>query len=391
MIKLNLEKLVPSSKKQQPKETPVLENLDSEDIYDKANYEELNYEEDLVANNEPGGEMGDLLEEYELEDWELKDIAKKCLKYYRGESQAPFNDEKKLNEILTWYLDYLPTENEYGLSLSEDELNRLNEKERQSLTDLYQKRLDLELSIANLNNSIREVADIIRSEQTRGSYSTLVSQNINELTNLKEKAKDLYSEMKNNSKQINMLEEKAFTDPARVAKEEEENKKHEEENKKAELEKNYQKEKSKKPFFGEKEKELHNECLDYLTRDGRKKEIPVYVGQKLSPEQIKNTAREAAIDRVHNGEMMKASFFVEIFNGKRQLASVNKFFDNKTKKQKRVKYILLDDNLPAGYYAFKINPAKVFITKNNTNSAMAYVDLIVDIDSRRRKPKQKTA
>ncbi|GEM_PF-3300350 len=421
MFKFNFDKLMPSKKedeldskeieeKKEDEREDAWESLDSENLYNKPGYQDgSEYEkkhptskklelselsEELEADTESGGGLGELMEKYELEEWELKDRANECLKYYRGEREDPFKDQEKTKEILNWYLDYLSSENEYGLALSNEELERLNKEEKENLSNSYKKRIDIQLDIARLNNSIREAADIIRSGKTSDTYSTEVREAKYNLNKFKEEAKKLYGEMKNNSQKIHNLEEKAFTDPAIKAKKEEAiEAKHEEEKekrRKIKEEEDYQKKKAEKPFFGPKEHKLHDECLDYLTRDGRKKEVPVYIKDKLTPKQIENTAREAAIDKIYNGEMIKANFFVENFKGKRQLAYAEKFFDEESKKMKRIKYIFADDKLPAGNYGFKINPATMFVSKNNPDSAMVHIDLMVNLD-KKSKVDKKTA
>ncbi len=407
MVKFNFDKLIPSSKKEDELDSieieekkererqDVWESLDSENLYNVPGYEETYSEEQIEANNELGGQIGKLMEKYELEEWELKDRAKECLKYYRGEKENPFKDEKKTQEILNWYLDYLPSENEYNLALTKEELDRLEDQEKEDLSNFYNKRIYLHLDIARLNNNIREAADIIRNGQTSDTYSTQVREAKYNLNKLKEEAKSLYEKMKENSQKIHALEEKAFTDPSIKAKEEEAIEvKHEEEKerrRKIEEEKDYQKEKAKIPFFSAEEHKLHDDCLDYLTRDSRKKEIPVYMENDLSPEQIENTAREAVIDKIHKGEMTRAHFFQEEFKGKKQLAHVEKFFDKESKRTKRIKYIFVDDKLPAGNYGFKTNPATMFISKNNPDSAMVHINLMVNLDRKDKKRFKKTA
>ena len=373
MFKFNLENPFSQSKKneEEKKEDELLVNSSD-------NFQEF-YDQELEVDNEPGGQMGDLMEKYELEDWELKDRAKECLKYYRGNRKEPFNDQEKIKEILNWYLEYLPSENEYGLALSEEELNLLEEKEKEDLADFYKKRIDLNFEVANLNNRIKEIANTIREGQESETYSTKISDAKDELYKLKTEAKNLYNEIQANSKNIYNLEKKAFADPVEV--------KREKENKE---EKEYQVEKEKKPDYSEIEKKLHGEVLDYLKRDGKKKEVPEYKGAKLSQEQIEKTAKEGAIEKIKSGEMLQATFFVEDFKGKRQLAYVENFFDKKSQKMKRIKYIFADDKLPAGNYGFKINPATMFVSKNNPDSAMVHIDLMVNLD-KKSKVDKKTA
>jgi len=418
MFKFNLDKLMSPSKKREKEEQEkkeekdkAWESLDSENLYNEPGYQDgSEYEkkhptskklelselsEELEADTEPGGGLGELMEKYELEEWELKDRASECLKYYRGERENPYKDQEKTKEILNWYLDYLSSENEYGLALSNEELDRLNKEEKEKLSNLYKKRIDIQLDIARLNNSIREAADIIRAGQTSDTYSTEVREAKHNLNKLKEDSKNLYEEMKNSSHKIYILEEKAFTDPSIKIKEEEAiEAKHEEEKekrRKIKEEKDYQEKKAEKPFFGPKEHKLHDECLDYLTRDGRKKEVPIYIKDKLTPKQIENTAREAAIDKAYNGEMMKEFFYVQDFNGKRQLIHEEKFYDSKKKMNKTIRFIYNDDKLPSGYYAFKIDKSKLKPFEEDDKTATFFINLMIDLDYRRKKAKQKLA
>jgi hypothetical protein len=398
MLKFNFDKFLSPSKKREKQESEKKEeksqawkSLDEENLYNLPGYSEEFHDQEFEADNQVGGDLGELMEKYGLEEWELKDKAKECLKYYRGEINNPFVDNKKTKEILDWYLDYLPTENEYGLALSEEELNRLDEKEKEDLANLYNKRMDIEFSIAELNNNIREIANVIRAGQMSQIYSTNVNEAKNELDQLKEEAKNLYREMHINSKSLYSLEEKAFTDPDKIEKDIEKIKKEIEKDRSEKAERDYQSAKEKKPFYTEAERELHKKCLDYLRRDKKKKEVPEYHGDKLSHDQIDDMAREGAIDRARNGEMIKGNFFAEEFKGKRQLAYVEKFKDEKTKEEKRIKYIYVDDELAPGYYAFKVDPATMFVTKNNPNSAMAYINLVVNLNKKKIQDQRKTA
>lgn len=391
MFNFNFDNFLSPSKKRQKEESErnkdeskAKQSLDEENLYNLPGYSEEFFDQEIEADNQPGGELGDLMEKYGLEEWELKDQAKKCLKYYRGEENNPFTDQEKTNEILDWYLYYLPTENEYGLALSEEELARLDEKEKEILANLYEERIDLKISIADLNNDIRELANTSRISQMSNIYSTKVNEVKNDLNGLKDEARKLYNQLRINSQNISSLEEKAFTDPEKIKKEEERIRSEKNE-------RDYQAAKEKVPFYTEAERQLHGKCLDYLSRDNKKKEIPEYHNEKLTSEQIDDMAREGAIDRIRNGEMIRANFFAEEFKGKRQLAYIEKFIDKKTKEVKRIKYIYVDDELAPGNYAFKVNPALMFIAKNNPNSAMAHINLMVNLDKGIKKKQKKTA
>lgn len=387
MLNFNFDKFIPSKKEDELDSIEIEKKIEDErqNAWDSLDlgYRETSNEEQIEANNEPGGQMGQLMEKYELEEWELKDQANECLKYYRGEREKVYKDEEKIKEVLNWYLDYLSTENEYGLALNETELSRLNEAEKKDLFNLYKERSDLYLNTDRLNDDIREVADIIRSGKTANIYSTQVSDAKNKLNNLKKEAGSLYQQMQNNLQKINSLEEKAFTDPAIKAKEEE---MIEAEHEKQKEEREFEKEKSKKPLYTPAERQLHADCLNYLTRGTRvEKEEPVYEGGKLNLKQIERMAKEGAVERIKRGEMQKAKFFVEEFKGKKQLAHVKIFYDKENKRMKRIKYICVDDNLPAGNYGFKINPATMFVSKKNPDSAMIYINLMVNIDKKNKK------
>ncbi len=391
MFNFNFDKFISPAKKREKEaserreeKSQTSKTLDEENLYNLPGYSEEFLDQEIEADNQTGGELGDLMEKYGLEEWELKDKAKECLKYYRGEKSNPFKDDQITKEILKWYLDYLPTENEYWLALSEEELSRLDEKDKENLADLYEERIDLKLSIAELNNDIRELANVAGAGQMFDFYSTKVKDTKNDLDKFKDEARRLYSEIQINSQNILKLEDKAFTDPEKAKKEEERIRSEKKE-------RDYQTAKEKIPFYSEAERELHEQCLNYLKRDNKKKAVPEYHNGKLNSEQIEDMAREGAIDKVRNGEMLRANFFVEEFKGKRQLAYVEKFIDNKTKQEKRIKYICVDNQLEPGNYAFKINPALMFVTKNNPNSAMAHVDLIVSLNRARKQEQKKTA
>ncbi len=392
-MKFNFDNLISPSKRKR-KETSEVKNettqaqdgLDQETLYNLPGYQEEFFDKELEADNETGGETGDLLEKYGLEEWELKDIGKQCLLFSRGEKNNPFKDEEKTREILSWYLDYLKTENEYGLALSEVELNRLTDGEKQKLANLYKRRVELNLKIAELNNNIRELANIAHLGQMSSEYSTKTKDAKNDLIEYREEAKSLYNELKNNSKNISSLEEKAFTDQEKKEKEEKERQERiKKEKEERELEEKYQEAKESKPEYSEAELKLHQECLDYFSVENKKKEVPVYENKKLDKDQLERTAREAAIERIRNGEMDRANFFAKTYKGKRQLVFIDKFYDEKLKEEKKTYYIYESDNMPTGRYAFKTNPSTMFNPKNNPNIAYINIDLMIDIG----KPKKR--
>lgn len=354
-----------------PKEEKLKDDLvEPENSYNIPSFVEDFEDYQIEADNAPGGELGELMEKHGLEDWELKDQAKECLKYHRGERPNPFKDENKTKEILDWYLDYLTTENEHGLAFSQEELSRLTESEQKNLAALYEKRINLKISIAELNNNIRDEADIIRAGQAAGDYSTQVADGREKLKKFKSTGWKLSQLIKKTEAEICCLEEKALTDPIKQAE--------------LEKEKEYQEVLSKKTEYSLEDVQTQLDCLDYLKRtDQGPKKQPIYLGKKLSYSEILAFAREAAVEEIKGGEMTKKVFFAEEFKGRRQLASIEKFYDKKSKSWKRIKYICVSSKLPAGNYAFKMDPASMFITKNNPNSAMVHVNLMVNLDKKK--------
>ena len=358
--------------------------VDPEQYYNLPDFKEdfKNYE--VKDEAELDLETEELLAKYDFEELDLKMYSESARNFLRGQGKPPFRDINKNRELAAWCEAQLEIGNKYGLPFTETELARITDTEKKNLVNLYKERSSVQQQV----NQLLAVKSEPEQKASNVVYSTDKTSSVvkekNHQSNLN--LKQLVSQLYNLNSVIGGLETQLLTDPekerkiAELKRQKEERRrerqhKHNKRREQGELDKKLA---SSLPEYSLEEIELQDECLNYLTIRKNKKDRkprPAFVdGVPLSGEQILEVAQEGAEEKIKTGEMMKATFFEEVYNGRRQLAYVEK------NGNKRIKYILISPILPACEYAFKIDIDSMFITKNNPNSAMASINLMVNLD-----------
>lgn len=341
--------------------------VDPEQWYNMPDFKEdfKNYEVEDEA--ELDLETEELLTKYDFEELDLKMYGESARKFLRGQGKPPFRDINKNRELAAWHEEQLCLSNQYNLPFNETELARLNDAEKEELVDLYEKRANIQQNI----NQLLGINNEPELEQTKVVYSTAKNTSQSQDLNIKQLTNQLYQL----NASITALENKLLTDPDKQRQKEVAQQKREEMQFERKLEQSI-------PEYSLEEIKLQDECLNYLTIKANKKDReprPNFAdGQPMTGEQILEIAQEGALEKIKSGEMMQGVFFEENYKGQRQLAYVEK------NGAKRIKYILISPILPAGKYAFKIDTDSMFVAKNNPNSAMAHVNLMVNLG----KPKE---
>lgn len=316
---------------------PGQDVVDPENYYNEPGFEDKEIYNDVVDNSQPEGEIGALMEKYGLEnEFELKDLTKKCEDSLNRKVVAPLSNPEEVRELALFYREYLTTKNEYSLPFSEDELKKVSVQKLEELVGLYKEQGELALKIAWLNNPGNKAID------SKIIYST------------GEKISDLGSKSQYTNKLKEVLTRKTAIEAVML---------NQNPKKPENKDKNVWKE---VPQYSPEELALRQTCLEYFRN--RQNSRPTFVdGKALSEAQILEVVQEAAVDE----KWPNGRFFEETFKGRRQLSYVEKSGQN------RVKYVFLSHNLPAGKYFFEANPDQFFVSRNNSNSAIAPIRLMV--------------
>jgi len=316
---------------------PGSDVVDPENYYNEPGFEDKEIYNDVVNNSQPEGEIGALLEKYGLEEWELVEWMKKCEDYENGKKAgAPFKDMSKVRELAGVYRDYLAAKNEHGLPFSNEELKNVPIFKLEELSDLYKEQVYYTMKIAELNGADDKPAEtgVVYSTGEKKSGPGVRARYVGELKEARGKIVEIEGKI---------LNQKPKTP----------------ENK----DKNAWKE---VPEYSPEELALHLKCLEYFRN--RKNTPPTFAdGKPLTEAQILDVVQEVAADE----KWPNGRFFEETFKGRRQLSYVEKSGQN------RVKYVFLSQNLPAGKYFFEANPDQFFVSRNNPNSAIAPIRLMV--------------
>jgi hypothetical protein len=325
------------------------EVLDLENFYNEPGFEDRKIYNDVVDDSVIGGEVGELMEKYGLEnEWELVDLLKNSEDDGKNKVR-PLASPKESHELALFYREYLAAKNENGLPFSDEELKSISEKDQQELLDLYRQRGEIAFKIANLNETVDD-SKIVDEKQINANSELVFS--TEEKTFTPKMGAQYKYDLRNVEKRIVELEKLIPTPSNRK-----------EQNPWKEI-----------PKYSEAEISLRKSCINHL-RD-RINPRPTFAdGQVLSKEQVLEMAREEAIEE----KWPKASFSEEVFHGQRQLTFVERSGN------KRIKYIFLSNNLPAGEYFFETNPDKFFVSKNGDHLAIAPVRLMLETSKREEK------
>lgn len=333
-----------------------------------------------------------LMKKYQLESFEVADLARQSIKYQRGVAKKPLEDEQMISDLATWLIKFLPYENKQGLPLLAEEIDRLKDEEKEELVKLYSDRADIILKIGQINNSLVQNADKISNIKKSSSYSTAFKPTVKNIGDLKEKAKKLYFDLQKTEAKIFELERKAYEDLAlkerkreeqleAIAKKEAERLKIMQEIKE---EKEYQKEKSRLPEYSKEDIRAQEEALKQIRASykGERKDV-IHLGKALTKEGFKEFVKEGAARNVIEGKMFQAYFQEKEFKGQRQLVCTL------NQNGKVVKYYWFSKYAKPGFYAAKVNPARVKSTEKNPNFATAGLDIMIPLDKRIILPQRK--
>ncbi len=335
--------------------------VDPEQYYNLPDFEEYKKNYEVVAEEDNNLEINELLTKYDFEELDLKMKSEAAFNFLRGQGKAPYRDLNQNRELAAWHEDYLRANNKYALPFNDTELARITDEEQAELASLYEERANLQHGLGKLlgaNTGAKDVnSEVIYSTNKNTVDKKSPSYPITQDT------KQLASQLTKLNAAVVALENKLLTDPIKQ-------KKQEEMLMQQRLERSM-------PEYSQAEIQLQDECLDYLAirhdRKERKARPNFADGKPMVGEQILEVAQEGAKEKIKTGEMMQGVFFEENYRGQRQLACVQK------NGYKRIKYVLVSPILPAGQYAFKMDLDSMFIARNNPNSAIAQVNLMVSL------------
>ncbi|MCX6795848.1 MAG: hypothetical protein NT165_03960 [Candidatus Falkowbacteria bacterium] len=314
---------------------PASDVIDPENFYNVEGFEDKDSYNEEAAEMLPGAEVGELMEKYGLEEFELKDLLKNCEAYLNNQKKSmPLSDKKEVEKLALFYREYLAAKNEYGLPFSEEELAKVSPEKQEELANLYSERESAVLEIAAANQL---EADGVAKENSGVVYSTI------EQNNLGNKKPQLIFDLGRLNKKISSLEKNILNkEPKNQEKKEVDPWK-------------------EVPEYSAEELALQESCLNYSRN--RKNPHPEFAdGKALNDEQITEMLKEI---------LPKSRFSEEIHQGRRQLV----FMDNLG--SKRIKYVFSSEKLPSGEYHFEADPSRFFISKNNPNFAIAPIRMVI--------------
>lgn len=310
--------------------------------------EDLNYEPS--AENMSGADLGELMEKYGLEEWELIDLAKKCELYLKqAKGPMPREDYNEVRDLAVFYREYLAAKSEDGLPLSEEERGLASAEQLAAWKEAKDRIASLIFSLAELNENSQGQpqvdSNIVYSTNTKLSNDLL--QKKEELLDLQYKLSDL---------------ENLLTKP-----------------KKVDNEKNKIDVWESVPEYSDEELRVLEEAVAYL-RNKRAPKPKFATGEELAEEQIIESAREYAQYKM----WPKAFFKSQNFKGRRQLVYTERFYDSKAKTNRTIRFIYDSNDLPAGMYHFEPKVEAFFVNSKDKNFAVAPIDTMVNAD----KPKK---
>lgn len=331
--------------------------VDRENNYNEPGFEDEYMPSEIIADDSRGGEIGELMEKYEREEWELRDLMKQCEDYLKtGKGVQPLKNMAEVRNLAIFYREYLSAKSSDGLPFTEQERANTSEQDLKSLVEMKEKlgELDFEIAVANERANLnREPIDrnIVYSTD-KGLDPKFNSQHKGFVNSAKERRSDL-------SKKIAILEDKIFN-PAKT---------------KIEVAKVEDKWKDV-PEFSEEELRVMEDSVAWLKN--KKLPRPSFTkGGELSEAQILESAQEYAVYKA----WPKAIFHAQEFKGRRQLINIMRFHDREADANKQVRYVQFSNDLPEGEYYFEINADAFFVDKKNPNFAVAPLNLMVSTEN----------
>lgn len=318
---------------------PEASPLDPENAYNMPGFEDRKIYNDVVDDHKIDGEIGEYLEKYGLENWELEKLMKNCEEFIGNrDKEMPLKDFEEVAELAAIYRLYLTSRNEYGLPLSEEELAKAPEEKRWQLAGLYEEQGDLVHKIAVLNEAAHDRSLVKKGPGVVYSTNDQETKLFNEIQKYRKELGELQEKIKNSEA---VFRAKKIEKPLSL---------------------------KDVPEYSKQDLELQQDCLDYLTH--KKNDLPTMVdGTVLSEQQVREVAKEAA---AREG-WPSATFSVEIYQNHRQLYSTEKLG-----RFGKIKYAFVSKDLPAGKYLFKADPDRFFVSRNNKYSAIAPVEVMLD-------------
>lgn len=331
--------------------------VDRENNYNEPGFEDPYISPEAVADNSKGGEIGELMEKYGREEWELRDLMKQCEDYLKiGKGAQPLKDIVEVRNLAMFYREYLAATSDDGLSFSEQERANASGVELSSLIEMKEKlgELDFEIAAANERanlNSEPVDKNIVYSTEKKLDPK-FESRQKNFISSTQDKRSDL-------ARQIAALEDK-ITSPVRVktsANKPEDNWKD-------------------VPEFSEEELRVMEDSVAWLKN--RKLPRPIFSkGGELSEAQILESAQEYAAYKA----WPRASFRSQEFKGRRQLMHIMRFHDREADVNKQIRYVQFSNDLPEGEYYFDVNADAFFVDRKNPSFAVAPLNLMISTEN----------
>ncbi|MFA5163642.1 MAG: hypothetical protein WC441_03920 [Patescibacteria group bacterium] len=327
--------------------------VDRENNYNEPGFEDEYVFNETVADNSRGGEIGELMEKYEREEWELRDLMKQCEDYLKtGKGAQPLKNIDEVRNLAIFYREYLAAKSDDGLPFTEQERANASEEDLKSLIEMKERLGELDFEIAAANEKAGLDRGPIDGSIVYSTNKGLDSQRNGFISNIQEKRLDL-------SKSISLLEDK-ITNPARA---------------KVSIAKSEDSWKDV-PEFSEEELKVMEASVAWL-KNQRLPRPSFAKGGELNEAQILESAQEYA---AYKG-WPKANFRSQEFKGRRQLLNIMRFHDREANANKQVRYVQFSNDLPEGEYYFDVNPDAFFVDKKNPNFAVAPLNLMVSTEN----------
>jgi len=328
--------------------------VDRENNYNEPGFEEQYASQEVIDSSLPDGEIGELMEKYEREEWELRDLMKQCEDHLKtGKGAQPLKDRNEVRNLAVFYREYLAAKSDDGLPFNEEERKRASADDLKNLAAWKEELGILEFDLAavedeerNLETGKKEMGNIIYSTKESGQEAGKQSDF------LRKRRQEL-------QRKISTVEEKIINPGKPVAP------------KAAKPEDAWK----DVPEYSAEELRVMEESVKWL-KNRRLAQPGFATGEKLSEAQILESAQEYA---AYQG-WPKASFRAKEFKGRRQLINILRFHDKNADADKQIRYVQFSQDLPEGEYYFDANAEAFFVDRKNPNLAVAPLNLMVSTE-----------
>ncbi|MCX6797613.1 MAG: hypothetical protein NTX66_00085 [Candidatus Falkowbacteria bacterium] len=337
---------------------------DRENYYNESGFENDGSYSEIADTNEPAEEIGELMEKYGREEWELVNLMEQCETYLNksGKGAQPLKNMDEVRNLAIFYREYLAAKSADGLPFSEAERKNVPEDKLKDLISLHEKLGDLNFELAELNkNKPLESEETPKNFESNSNiiYSTAEKNNSNDVSSYFLNLKELQKQKTLVQRKIDQIEE-AVMSPTRP-------------NKEKMLSGKPNDQWAGVPEFSAEELRVMEDSAKWLKN--RRSPQPTFAnGEKLNEAQVLESAQEYA----GHEAWPKAMFSVQEFKGRRQLVYMERLGN------KQIRYVHFSNDLPAGQYYFEVNAAAFFVDKKNPNFAVAPISLMVSTENPQR-------